>query len=608
MAGDAGIHKQTTRTEPEQVAFFEQCHERFLTARECTGGPTRFYRVAGTTVCLTFAGEDLAHYVTPALEHLRGSSVDRADLTLCVWDSRSTSTQMVPPPCARDSFTDRGDVWGFGSDRIKFAFHWFDYSVNLMDHSTRTGIYWVPRATTVPCWAQAFPLRTLFHWWMERNGCQLLHAAAVGVEDGAVLLTGKGGIGKSTIALSCLQAGLLYLGDDYVAVRLEPEPVVYSMYCSATLHADYARNFSQFAKFVPTSKRDSERAVTFLYPRFERQIVSEMPLKAIVMPRLLPIAETTLTCAPGWKIQRATSFTTMSQLPYAGRHTHDFVCRLCSALPGYALHVGQDVKTISPVLSDLLRNLPNSQHTHHTTPHADLDPVARPLVSVIIPVLNGERFIRDVVENVLAQDYPALELIIVDDGSTDRTAEIISRLPHDIRYFRQDNAGPAAARNRGIRDASGEFVAFLDVDDLWPANNLTRLVDELLLDPELEVVHGYGQELEKHHESGEYEYFGNPKESYDYYISSAVYRKSVFARVGLFDATLRFGEDNDWAARANESNVKIRRVEEVTLLFRRGHGENMTAGKNLVELGALQIFKRKLHRKRAREGRTEGPE
>jgi hypothetical protein len=605
MGWDRGIHEKDTRTESEQFAFFEQCYERFLTAREATAGPSHFYRVGGTTVCLTFAGEDLVPYITPALEHLRVPNIDHADLTLCVWDSRSTSTQMVPPPCTRESFTHRGDVWGFTSERIKFAFHWFDYSVNLMDHSTHTGIYWVPNAAALPYQAQAAPLRTLFHWWLERNGCQFFHAAAVGTDDGAVLLTGRGGTGKSTAALCCLRSGMQYLGDDYVAVRLEPDPVVYSLYCAVTLDADHTRRVPQLANFVRSPKLDRERAVIFLYPRFERHIVSEMPLKAIAMPRLTASAETTLTSAPGWKIQRATSFTTMSQLPYVGRHTHDFICRLCSALPSYTLNMGQDSNTIPPALSELLRTPPNSQHTHRTKPPADLDPLARPLVSVIIPVLNGERFIRDVVENVLAQDYPALELIIVDDGSTDRTAEIISRLPYDIRYLPQDNAGPASARNRGIREASGEFIAFLDVDDLWPANNLTRLVDEILLDPTLDVVHGYGQEMT---ESSDYQYLGNPAEDDDYHVSSAVYRKSIFAKVGLFDATLLFGEDNDWFARANESNAKIRRVEEVTLLIRRGHGQNMTAGKSLVELGTLKIFKKKLERKRARERRAEGPE
>ena len=115
------------------------------------------------------------------------------------------------------------------------------------------------------------------------------------------------------------------------------------------------------------------------------------------------------------------------------------------------------------------------------------------MVSVIIPVYNGENFIREAVENVLSQKYPALEIIIINDGSTDGTEAIIKQLPVDIRYFTQDNNGPAAARNKGIRDASGEFITFLDADDLWPENNLNIMVDAMLRNPEMDVIRGYAQ-------------------------------------------------------------------------------------------------------------------
>src|SRR5208283_1060318 len=123
------------------------------------------------------------------------------------------------------------------------AFHWIECSVNLMDLEKKTGIYWVQTAKTLPYWVIASPLRTLFHWWMENNGCQLMHAAAVGTENGAVLITGKGGVGKSTAALSCLQAGFFYIADDYVITKLELIPTVVSLYSTAKLNADHVANF-----------------------------------------------------------------------------------------------------------------------------------------------------------------------------------------------------------------------------------------------------------------------------------------------------------------------------------------------------------------------------
>jgi hypothetical protein len=528
-------YDQRARTESEQADFFAQCHERFVRAAESAGAFHHFYRVSGTTVCLAFAGEHLVPNLTPALEHLRlPAAAHRPDLTLCIWDSSSTSIHMIPPPCRPESFTNRGEIWGFDSRRFKFAFSWIEPSVSLMDHSARRGIYWVPKAEALPYWAEAAPLRPLFHWWLEKNGCQLLHAAAVGTDNGAVLLVGKGGSGKSTTALSCLRAGFRYLADDYVIVRRDPEPLVYSLYCTAKLNADQLTNFPLLAKFVRNpEKLDREKAVISLYPEFERQLIPVMPLRALLVPELANLDEARIAAAPGWRIQRATAFTTMSQLPHAGGHTFEFIRRLSLSLPGFVLQLARDPRKIPMEISDLLEGLKDGR-VNPVPPHAEDcgDSSQRPLISVIIPVFNGEPFIREAVESVLLQRYPALELIVVNDGSTDRTEEAIANLPCEVRYFRQPNQGPASARNRGIRGASGELVAFLDVDDLWPADNLRNLVDELVRDPGLVVVRGYSQRMRRNPRSGEYEHVGNPVESFPYAIGAGLYRKSVFTQGG----------------------------------------------------------------------------
>src|SRR5262249_33293388 len=153
------------------------------------------------------------------------------------------------------------------------------------------------------------------------------------------------------------------------------------------------------------------------------------------------------------------------------------------------------------------------------------------------------RFLPEAIENILSQNYPALEIIVVDDGSTDDTEAAVRRLPCDVRYFRQEHSGPAAARNRGIRDSSGDYIAFLDVDDLWSEDHLHLLVGELMERPELDVVHGHAQLVQWVDTTRAYEYTGNPEEAFPYYIGAGVYRKRVFDQVGLFDRTLRFGED-----------------------------------------------------------------
>ncbi len=90
-----------------------------------------------------------------------------------------------------------------------------------------------------------------------------------------------------------------------------------------------------------------------------------------------------------------------------------------------------------------------------------------PTVSVVIPSYNRAGWLPAAVGSVLAQTHPATEILIVDDGSTDNSAEVCAAFPAPVRYIRQQNAGVSAARNRGMREATGEFIALLDSDDLW---------------------------------------------------------------------------------------------------------------------------------------------
>ena len=98
----------------------------------------------------------------------------------------------------------------------------------------------------------------------------------------------------------------------------------------------------------------------------------------------------------------------------------------------------------------------------------------KPLVSCIVPVFNGERYLAEALDSILAQTYRPVDLIVVDDGSTDGTAQVAAGYGERITYLYQENSGPAAARNKGIDAAQGEFVAFLDADDVWHEEKLAR--------------------------------------------------------------------------------------------------------------------------------------
>src|ERR1019366_3211194 len=119
----------------------------------------------------------------------------------------------------------------------------------------------------------------LFHWWMESKDCQLVHGAAIGSGGEAVLITGKGGLGKSTTAVSCLTQGLQYVGDDYLVVALDPSPRVHSLYSTAKLNWDQMANFPRLAGMAKShGGPEGEKAVMYLYPAMESLIARSLPL------------------------------------------------------------------------------------------------------------------------------------------------------------------------------------------------------------------------------------------------------------------------------------------------------------------------------------------
>lgn len=225
-----------------------------------------------------------------------------------------------------------------------------------------------------------------------------------------------------------------------------------------------------------------------------------------------------------------------------------------------------------------------------------------PLVSVIIPVFNAERFLSDALDSVLSQGYANLELIIVDDGSTDGSREIIECTPGKVRYLRQENCGPAAARNRGIEIAEGDILAFQDADDIWPSRKLEIQLAVLDKDPALEIVMGQVQRVQSSEGEPALENINVP--CFAVNLAASIFRRSAFEQVGPFDEQLRFSEDVDWFMRARERGIKTAKIDDVTLLYRL-HDQNMTRDKLLTNLNTFRVLKMSLDRRRRESGSAE---
>lgn len=223
--------------------------------------------------------------------------------------------------------------------------------------------------------------------------------------------------------------------------------------------------------------------------------------------------------------------------------------------------------------------------------------MSRESVSVIVPAFNCERLLPHALDSIFAQTRVVEEIIVINDGSTDGTAAAAARFGDRVRLLHQENKGPAAARNRGVQEASGALVAFLDGDDMWPTDSFAQQLSQLAQHPDAVVVWGLTRLII---EPGGRPPLGGWGEDAQRITSvgSMTFRKDVFAKIGIFTDELRFGEDLDLMMRIAEAKLDIIHHDHVVLTYRR-HVGNMTNDFTAVKRAPMEIAKRSVARRRA---------
>lgn len=197
------------------------------------------------------------------------------------------------------------------------------------------------------------------------------------------------------------------------------------------------------------------------------------------------------------------------------------------------------------------------------------------LVSVVIPAHNSQRYIVATLDSILAQKHRPLEILVVDDGSTDSTAQIVRGYAPEVRLIEQAQGGHPAARNTGIRAASGEFLAFLDHDDLWSPDKLERQMACFQRNPALDLVFGHIQNFfTPEMPAEERARLAVPLRPLPGLLQGAMLaRRRSFDRVGLFSEERSIGDFLDWYGRATLLQMNVEMLSE-TVVYRRIHANN----------------------------------
>lgn len=223
-----------------------------------------------------------------------------------------------------------------------------------------------------------------------------------------------------------------------------------------------------------------------------------------------------------------------------------------------------------------------------------------PLVSVVIPVYNGERYLAEAVQSVLDQDYRPLEVLVIDDGSTDASGAIAGSFGPPVLYHRREHAGLAATRNYGVQQARGELLAFQDADDRWVPGRLARQVAILQSEPELDGVFGKMHQFVSPELDPALSERLRPRAVELEALSpcTLVIRTAEYLRVGEQDARWTLGEFLDWLLKARELGIRTRILDEV-VLERRIHENNMGRRERHSRSDYARILHAALQRKRA---------
>jgi len=221
------------------------------------------------------------------------------------------------------------------------------------------------------------------------------------------------------------------------------------------------------------------------------------------------------------------------------------------------------------------------------------------LVSVIIPVFNGDCYLDEAIQSVLAQTYHPMEVIVVDDGSTDGSANILKNYGSAIKYYYQPNLGQAVAMNRGINLAHGDYLAFLDADDLWTEDKTMLQINAFKIHPDVDIVAGHIKQ------------FFSPELDENFTkkikcvtelipghaLKAMLAKREVFDRIGLFETNWDVGVEMSWQLRAVEAGLNVMMLPELVCL-RRIHENNKGITNRHFITQRAHILKASLDRRR----------
>ncbi len=334
-----------------QTGFLEACGKSSSTW-------VRYYQIGPYRSQFRFSCEELSQQLTAPFSHLEipcpPEDSPHFDLEMNFWDSTLSEIPLKPPRWS-DAHASRLSL------HEQQVFIQYDYGTNTLhalDLQKKQGIFWVKDARDVFFSERVCPIRSIFHWLSKDTSLQLIHGGSVGNEQGAVILVGRSGSGKSTASTSVLDSPLYFLGDDYCLVESQNYPKVHSLYASAKINSDMLNKFPHLTQYrVSASEGEPQKPSFLLYAGFKNRLKDSLPLKAILIPKVTGNAKTRIVPASSMNGLHALAPSTLFQSTGLGENSFKRMADLSRRLPCFFLESGTCLDTTPPAIAELLQSL-----------------------------------------------------------------------------------------------------------------------------------------------------------------------------------------------------------------------------------------------------------
>lgn len=340
--------------------FFEQAvAATFQIFDQTTDVICRDVLLAGINLRLKFSNPLVPRYILPAIEQIIVSpSGLPAAYTIFVWDSFSTG---IPLPKAPVKFTEikfSGEITGFNNNRFQAAYFTHARMLSLLDMEKKIAIVCMADVRILPGFEMACPLRSVFNGILKYHKISMVHAAAVGNADGAVLIAGHSGAGKSSTALRCLIGGLNYFGDDVCAIStIEEKPMVFSVYSSGKIHNKDLGKFANI-KGTPINKKDIEyeKEIFFLTEAYKNYLPLRGNIKAVLMP-CQTVGKIGFSSASSAGVLHVIGSSTAGLLPHTGNEVFLLLASILQKTPFYTFNLGSHPEEIPGAVNNIINSI-----------------------------------------------------------------------------------------------------------------------------------------------------------------------------------------------------------------------------------------------------------